>query len=652
MAGHQPFVRSTSFGEINEIALDLDKDGLFDYFDISWGPLNIRKTYVSRFKGELFVPSFEISFNLKNDVYYAYYLCDSKNCRLTKSVISKTRVSRAQIPAAIVKDKVPSSTGGAEHCDSDSRAPSSIKENRDFVADAMALSIADSTLDPSCRSSKIAELTSLAPNQIAYQFREFLEKLGKNGSGELSRAGKCLAKSPDLEALGTYMRAKLDEIFRGKESFTVVCEIDETSSKGPEMTRNPIRMKIPVPTDKTCNLNFTTWFAHEFGHMGPGNEAAMQDLEDCFGTRISAQFDSCKNLPQKAIANVSEASAANAAAAAKEVPVNIKAASLMPAEPKNVDRGIASVPSGPSEGIIQQALGVVDQARGAAPAQFAEAGFSNLSYFDVQSGGNGGNRPTALSRGQLASNSVLSRLSGGSAGRQVTGQGYQQPSNTARADRADRGILAGGDGEVSLKRGSLKPAVGSIATTGGPVAGAATSGSGVGDATKLGVPPDTQRGPASAGSDPAKLSASTSGVAGQQGSGTKQPISQSGSVAKITGTAGSTGGAPGVGSKLQSGPNPTGGSAQNINADGTPEAVKHQITIILDKIATSVRANSSPGHLEELKSKYGSILAAKNVSVSFGSKDPKNYLGVPADQAKLAYRISDGKITELPTKKK
>ncbi|MBK7959970.1 MAG: hypothetical protein IPK04_01315 [Bdellovibrionales bacterium] len=295
-------------------------------------------------------------------------------------------------------------------------------------------------------------------------------------------------------------------------------------------------------------------------------------------------------------------------------------------------------------------MNIVGLAGAAAPASFAEAGFSpDFGNFNLQTGQIGGPKPTDSSQSRWALNPGLGRRSPSSFSvPQATGS-----SNQPLIARADRGILAGNPNDkVSIQGGSLRPAVGSIATTGGPVAGAATSGSGVGEATKLGVPPDTQRGPASAGSDPAKPTASTSGAASQQGPGTKQPTSQSGGVAKISGPSGSTGGAPGVGSKLQSGPNPTGGSAQKINADGTPEAVKRQITIILGKIATSVQANSSPGHLEELKSKYGSILAAKNVSVSFGSKDPKNYLGVPADQAKLAYRILNGKITELPTKKK
>lgn len=637
--GADPFLKVRSRGEIYEFALDLDKDGKFDYFDISWGPLSIKKTFLSDFKGTAFTPSLDISYNLGKKTLHANYLCNEAQCKLVRAYYSGPTIYKlAESSSSETLDPSRSmTTSGPRSSPCDLGARKSTVENRAIFDKASSKLIADLVFDSSCQAKELGQKSDKIVDDLREDFISFLNMMQSR-----SIVGRCLSNSPDTLQIEKMMTAKLGEIKSGNLPFRVKCMPDPAGRRSPEISENPLIMTIPIlGNEGTCaRFNYKPIFAHEISHIsGAKGESIAAEIQGCFGESLIQQASSCGFVP-----NVFDGSAEAAASEVKVESVNIAKNSLVAATPPAMDRGING-PNVPSEPIIKQAMGVVREGLGASPEQPFVAAARNLDYFDLRSG-NIGQMPA---QARMPSNTVGQREV---ANTSATARAIQSNSGSSGVGtaRVSRGLLSS-SGPVDMS-GQRLTAESSIATKTAGTSGNAEVGAVV--LTKAGGNTNGQnreRGPASAISDPAKPTVATSGAPTQQGLGTQQSIGQSGSVAKISGASASIGGAPGGETKPQNQREPKGGSAQKVSAEGPSEAVKIQITKILDEIAKSLRANPKPGDLEQLKSKYGPTLQSKNVSVSFGNKDSKVYLGVPADRARLVYRISDGQVFDLSKKK-
>ncbi len=648
LAKDNPFVRSVSKGRINQIAMDLDKDGQFDFYEISWGPLSIKKTFTSAFKSDVFIPSFEISLNLRENVYYAYYLCDKVSCRLTRSFVSNPKVFHAE-----ALDRSPdegihqSDSGESVICNSGSPRRDSIKQNVEISREVMISSTAQEVLGESCRTPDIAAKTGTSAHKISKDFSYFLGELLDTEHGASTAVGQCMASSGDLQAIGTLMVEKIKEIQNGKGSLTVSCEIVDSTSDRPKMTKNPNKIHIPIPKEKTCRLNFTSWFAHEFGHIGPGNiEPVLNKMELCFGPPISAQLDTCGNDSKIALKRVSEAAADGVAMSVREDPVNIPAASLQPASPGGHDRGIASLAGKePAAAIVEQALSVVDAARSAAPARFAEAGFADMSYFDVSTGNLGGSnfdRPAP----RLASNSVLSKLANSGARTVST-----RPTAQSSPERADRGTLSDEPGKkIAISRSSLYPESSSPANASAdPPSSKTNNGPGmIAEPTRI----KQDRSPAS--SDPSKPTVASPSSAPQQQKAAAAEIPNPGSVAKPVSKISQPQGGNSIGSDLRTQGglvSNQGQGIQKMGGDRSAETSNPQVSQVLKEIREKLGKNTNPDSLKDLLQKSEPILESNSIRIGFRSPGDKfTFLGARKDTAKRVYHILDGKLIEIQRK--
>jgi hypothetical protein len=643
-----PYIQVKAKGEIRELALDLDRDGKFDYYDITWGPLSIKKTFKSAFAGSSFAPSLDISYNFGEKTFHANYSCNDIRCKLEGAYYSGPTVFRLQeVTSPIDASPVdPMSDSGHVASSCNLAARNSGVENRAILTEATSQLTAAIVFDSSCSINVLGEEFKNSINRLKVGFLRFANsvKIAQENPGE-----NCLNNNPDKVAIGKIMNAKLGEIQSGNLPFKVNCVLDPTGHRPPEVTENPMVMTVPIPSIKdSCKLNFAPIFAHEFSHVCGGKaEATAREMQQCYGGSLTEQIGACGMLP-KVFDTVPDILTEEL----RKVPVDIPKNSLIAAEPVNLDRGINNPTKEPSRQIIDQAFGVIGEAINGSPGQpFARA--ANLSSFDFPSGNIGSlSSPDKPYVRSPASNALTNYLAN-------RNQQSDRPNPTSSArptssGRTDRGLLASNDRiDMSGQRLSPQPTQATkeltVAKPQGPNSALPDKGDGI---TTI----KQDRSPAS--SDPSKPTVASPQSAPQQQKAAAVAVAAEipnpGTVAKPVSKISQPQGGNSIGSDLRtqgSLVSNQGQGIQKMGGDRSAETSNPQVSQVLKEIREKLGKNTNPDSLKDLLQKSEPILESNSIRIGFRSPGDKfTFLGARKDTAKRVYHILDGKLIEIQRK--